>query len=107
MIVQASSVCLHNYLLSTENAKYLPNGFVDSFNGDKWIEGDWRTTMANDQNPALGNMRRIASNNYDFSAKDVRNHVKKFVTSVEGHQRCPWQYDHIRRSGKRYTPASE
>ena len=40
-IVQAT-VCLHNYLMLTENAHFVPNGFVDSeSNSGDIIPGDW------------------------------------------------------------------
>jgi hypothetical protein len=36
-------ICLHNYLRLTDNAHYIPQGFVDTEDGkDEIIPGDWR-----------------------------------------------------------------
>ena len=60
---------LHNYLLCTDTARYTPNGFADSHCDGGIREGNWRTITTNDANPALGNIRRIATRNYNSIPK--------------------------------------
>ena len=47
-------LCLHNYLRLTDNASYIPSGFVDSFDskGDL-IPGDWRTVVNENESGLL------------------------------------------------------
>ena len=48
-IVQAS-VCLHNYLRLTENAAYIPAGFVDTEdNIGNIVPGGWRNEVEGDE----------------------------------------------------------
>ena len=45
MIVKAC-LCLHNYLRLTDNAQYVPSGFVDSEDSSgEIISGDWRSLV--------------------------------------------------------------
>ena len=41
-----ATVCVHNYLRTTENTHYIPQGFVDfKNNSGQIIPGDWRVTV--------------------------------------------------------------
>ena len=96
-IVKAA-VCLHNYLLSTDNARYTPTGFVDSYSSEGIVEGDWRRLVDTDRTPAMANIRRIATRNYTLESKEIRDHLKNYVI---GDERCPWQLKHVSSCGKR------
>lgn len=98
-IVKAT-VCLHNYLLCTDNARYIPSGFVDTQSNEGFADGDWRQLVRDDANPALANAGRIATRNYNFDAKSVREKLADFVMSPTGRERCPWQHDHVTSTGK-------
>lgn len=102
LLVKAA-VCLHNYLLSTENARYIPSGFVDCDDANGLQPGDWRSITSGDREPAFQDLRglRIASNNYNLDSKEVRDHLKEYVTSEAGTELCPWQWDHVRSCGVR------
>lgn len=64
-----ATVCLHNYLLYTDNAQYTPQGFVDSYNQDgSIIHGQWRQ----DTHP-IPSIRQQGSRNYTETAKQTRN----------------------------------
>ncbi|XP_067950631.1 uncharacterized protein [Watersipora subatra] len=71
-IVQAC-VCLHNYLGLTNNATYIPTGFVDSYDsiGDV-VPGDWKEV----KQTTLVNLVCIAGPNYTTNAKLVREQFK-------------------------------
>ena len=88
LIVKAT-VCLHNYLLSTENARYVPSGFADSWSNEGLVEGDWRQIVKEDANPALADAGRIATRNYNFDSKNVREKLADYVCSPAGSERCP------------------
>ena len=51
-IVRACAA-LHNYLLCTDNAKYVPSGFADMCSDKGLVEGDWRALIRGDTTPAL------------------------------------------------------
>ena len=81
-IVKAT-VALHNYLLLTENAGYIPTGFVDCYSGTgELISGKWREEVNNDD-PALLALNRQGSANYGFSAKETRERFCQLVNSPE------------------------
>lgn len=49
-LITKAAICLHNYLQLTDNAFYMPSGFVDSENADSSLSpGDWRTIVQNDE----------------------------------------------------------
>ena len=83
MIVKATC-CLHNYLLSTDNAKYLPTGFADSYANNELREGDWRAIVRNNEQPALASPQRLGSRNFTQEAKEQRDHLCYYVNSEEG-----------------------
>ena len=95
-IVKAA-VCLHNYLRLTENATYLPNGFVDSFDSSGHFKpGEWRSIVRDDC--GLQNMERLAGNRCKFSAENVRGTFTDYFVSDEG--ALDWQISHIRDCGQ-------
>ena len=95
-IVKAT-LCLHNYLRLTENACYLPSGFVDSENGEgDLVEGDWRAIAQHDD--GMANLGRIGGNRYTFEAARYRDDFKQYFNSDLG--AVPWQYQHVRNCGK-------
>ena len=97
-LVVKACVCLHNYLGLTENAIYLPTGFVDSESSTGDIRpGDWRTVVAGDQG-GLTNARRLAGPNYSVDAKVVRNKFKDYVNSDAGS--LAWQIQHVSNPGR-------
>ena len=98
LIVKAT-VCLHNYLLATENARYTPAGFCDSYDNEKLIPGDWREIVSNDNTPALRRPPRLATRNFRADAKEIRDMFCSYVNSEEG--ALPWQLDHVRDCGPR------
>ena len=66
-IVKAA-VCVHNYLLYTDNASYMPQGFVDSYNADGTIvNGSWRQDVQ-----PLAAIPQQGSTNYTITAKQTR-----------------------------------
>lgn len=95
-LVVQSCVALHNYLLLTDNARYLPNGFVDCYSstGDI-VEGGWRTDCQINQLTPLVSQGSNNSLNY---AKTVRDNLCSFVNSAEGS--VPWQLAYVRDSGR-------
>lgn len=90
LIVQACTV-LHNYLLLTDNAKYLPSGFVDSYDSSGNItDGAWRT-----EPPAEGLVPLCNQGNRNAPnvAKATRDMLRTYVTSDEGS--VSWQHAHV------------
>lgn len=75
LIVKATC-CLHNYLLSTDNARYLPSG--------NFREGDWRALVNNYDNPALTNPSCLGARNFSHESKEPRDHLCTYVNSAEG-----------------------
>ena len=96
LIVKAA-IGRHNYLLCTENAHYIPSGFVDSESSNDMREGDWRKQVNEFENPALAEPQRLAARNYTFEAKSMRDHLCTYVNSEEG--AVEWQINHVRSCG--------
>ena len=97
-IVKAT-LCLHNYLCLTDNARYIPSGFVDCDSSSGMQEGEWRQIIREGGNSGLKNLTRISSPNYNFDAKETRDRFCQYVNSDSGG--LPWQLDHIRSCGQR------
>ncbi|XP_067947142.1 uncharacterized protein [Watersipora subatra] len=97
LIVQAC-VCLHNYLMLTDNASYKPTGFVDSYSdtGDL-IEGDWRKEVT-EGGGALGRLRPRPLK-HTYTAKEIRECLTRYVNSPEA--ALPWQVQLVTSTGKR------
>ncbi|CAB4014818.1 Hypothetical predicted protein [Paramuricea clavata] len=71
-IVKAT-LCLHNYLCMTENAQYIPTGFVDCDSSLDMKEGEWRNIVRGGANSGFQNISRIESPNYSIDAKTTRD----------------------------------
>eukprot|EP00794_Sanderia_malayensis_P002307 gene2307-2657_t len=97
--ITKACVCLHNYLKQTDNAFYVPNGFiVAEDNSGTVIPGNWRSIVDNDQS-ALQPIPRTGSNYYKANAKLVRETYKHYFNSKSGS--VPWQLKHINSCGKK------
>ena len=61
-----ATICLHNYLRLTDNAKYTPVGFVDCEDSSgNLIPGDWRSEVNSDEG-GLRHLNQIGGNRYTF-----------------------------------------
>ena len=95
--ITKATVCLHNFLRLTENARYIPTGFVDSEDSSGHIvPGDWRNVTHEDEG-GLTNLPRIRGNRYTFEAGNSRSDFKDYFNSAEG--QVPWQLEHVRACG--------
>lgn len=95
-IVQAS-VCLHNYLRLTENAAYIPAGFVDTEdNIGNIVPGGWRNEVEGDEG-GFRQLNRVGGNRYTFESNNIRNNFKHYFNSPVGE--LPWQLQHVRSCG--------
>ena len=96
-IVQAC-VCLHNYLLLTDTARYIPSGFVDSYSssGDL-VRGTWRAEAPDDVGAsALRPLQQHqGSPNYAYDARTTRDNFRNYFNSSEGSSTVTWQLDHV------------
>ena len=89
-------LAMHNYLRLTENASYIPSGFLDSEDSSGNIKpGEWRS-IAKDEG-ALQNLNPIRGSRYSRDAVSVRNTLVEHVNSEEGS--VSWQIDYVRRTG--------
>ena len=92
-------VCLNNYLKQTENAVYIPEGFVDSTdNTGNFVPGSWRKVAGNDSS-AIQSLKRTSSNNYKKDAKLIRGQFEMYFCSLPGS--VPWQNEHVRSCGEK------
>ena len=95
-IVKAT-ICLHNYLRLTENAGYLPTGFVDSYDeSGAFKPGEWRAVVLADT--GLQSLNRLGGNRSKFSAETVRETYMKYFNSEGG--TLNWQVKHVRNCGR-------
>ena len=95
-------VCIHNYLMQTENAGYAPTGCIDSEDGTgDLIPGSWRSEVANDERPALRSLARAGSNNYTNYAKQIRDNFQAYFNSPAGS--VSWQLNHVRSCGETFV----
>lgn len=97
-LIANAAVCLHNYLLLTDTARYCPSGFVDSYNKDGLVEGDWRAEV---QDGSAFDEMRLRSTNHTADAKEVRDHICDYVNSDTG--AVSWQLDHVTSCGPRLS----
>ena len=96
--ITKACVCFHDYLKQTDNAFYVPNGFIDAEdNSGNIIPGNWRSIVDRDQS-ALQPIRRTGSNNCRTEAKLVRETFKDYFNSTRGS--VPWQLKHVTSLGK-------
>ena len=85
--------CLHNYMRLTENANYLPDGFVDcEDDSGNFIPGSWRGVVDND-NSCLVHHKRIGGNRYTFDAMKARESFKQYFMSQKG--ALSWQFKYV------------
>ena len=79
--ISQATVCLHNYLQLTENARYIPTGFVDSEDSSGHIvPGDWRNVIHEDEG-GLANLNRTGGNRYTLR---LETYFKDYFDSAEG-----------------------
>ena len=98
-IVQAT-ICLRNYLALTHNARYIPQGFVDSEDKSGNLVGsEWRQIIHSDE-ISLQALGRTGSNTYSFTAKSVGENFCEYFNSNEGS--LPWQLNYVRYNGRKY-----
>ncbi|XP_015775503.1 PREDICTED: putative nuclease HARBI1 [Acropora digitifera] len=96
-IVKAT-VCLHNYLRLTENANYIPSGFVDCEDGNgNIIPGNWRSEV-DYKDGGMTPVSRIGGNRYTYKAGRSRDDFKDYFNSPLGE--VPWQLDYVRHLGR-------
>ena len=83
---RVTNVCgtLNNYLLETENASYVPSGFIDSVSeSGNMIAGSWRTNTQNDSD-GMQNLSGYRSNNDTTKVEETRENFKNFFNCLEG-----------------------
>ena len=96
MIVKAC-LCLHNYLRLTDNAQYVPSGFVDSEDSSgEIIPGDWRSLV--NKGALLSTSTGRAFNRSSESAKGTREIFEKYFNSQEGS--LSWQKVYVNSFGQ-------
>ena len=99
--IVGATVCLHNYLRLTENASYIPTGFVDSEDSSgNIIPGDWRNEVQGD---GLRNLQQVGGNRYSFDASLSRDAFMQYFINPEGS--VSWHCQHARNVGNvRFNP---
>ena len=94
-IVKAT-VCLHNYLMYTDNASYTPNGFIDSYADDGTIiHGAWRQEVEANSLPSVAQSRR---NNCTATAKQTRDNWCLLLNSEQ--YKLSWQDEYVENCGR-------
>jgi hypothetical protein len=87
-------LCLHNYLRLTENAQYIPTGFVDSEDSSGNINpGDWRNMVQDEEGAFKCTHTGPTFNTSSNKAKDIRDNFKNYFNSKNGS--LPWQKSHV------------
>ena len=90
-------LCLHNYLRLTDNAQYVPTGFVDSEDSSgKIIGGDWRSVV--NEGALLPTATGRAFNRSSADAKQTRDLFEKYFNSQEGS--LSWQIAYVNSFGQ-------
>ena len=91
-------VCLHNYLRQTDNAHYIPMGFVDCEDSSGNIKpGEWRAIAEND---GCNDFLPIAATRHGRtgnSSMEMREGLMEYFTSNEG--MLEWQEQHVYKCG--------
>eukprot|EP00795_Rhopilema_esculentum_P015921 gene15921-7255_t len=81
----------------TDNAFYVPAGFVDAEDETgEIIPSSWRCKTS-DETSALKNIGRAGSNNYKADAKAMRENFMTYFNSVSGS--VSWQVKHVTSTG--------
>lgn len=95
-LITKAAICLHNYLQLTDNAFYVPSGFVDSDNVDGSLSpGDWRAIAQNDESGTVS-LGHVGGNRYTLEASNSRNDFKEYLNNDGA---VEWQYRHVRSYG--------
>ena len=92
-LIMAATVCLHNYLHLTDNANYIPAGFVDRGN---ILPVDWRHEV-NNEGAGLRIVRQIGRNRYSYDAGIARENFIEYFNTPQGE--VPWQWQQVRSCG--------
>lgn len=96
--IVGATVCLHNYLRLTDNANYIPTGFVDSEDSSgNIVPGDWRKE-ADIEDAGLRRVSQIGGNRYTYEAGKSRDGLMEYFNSPGGE--VPWQWQHVRNCGR-------
>ena len=97
-VIVAATVCLHSYLRLTDNANYIPAGFVDSEDiSGNIVPGDWRHEVDN-EGAGLRTVRQTGGNRYPYDAGIARENFMEYYNSPEGE--VPWQWQDVRSCGR-------
>ena len=91
-IIIKACLCLRNYLMLTDNAHYVPQGFVDSNdNTGAIIEGDWRAEATELEGGICPIQARI--NKCSGDVNKVREKFESYFNSKESS--VSWQLAHV------------
>ena len=83
--------------LLTDNAKYIPAGFVDNEDSSgNFTPGDWRNAVAGDTR--LLNIGKVGGNRYAFQPGLARDKFKQYFSSSQ--RQVSWQLKHVQNCGK-------
>lgn len=92
-LITKAAICLHNYLQLTDNAFYVPSGFVDSENADGSLSpGDWRAIVQYDES-GMVSLGHVGGNRYTLEASNSRNDFKEYFNNDGA---VEWQYRHVK-----------
>ena len=92
-------ICLHNYLKQTDNAGYVPAGFIHSEDSTgNIVDGSWRSVVQN-EGSAFQPIDRMGSNNFKKESKEIREKFMNYFNSSEGS--VPWKLNHVRSTGNK------
>ena len=81
-------ICLHNYLRLTENAHYLPSGFVNCEREiGEIVPVDWRKIVLNDDVQGLQHLWHVSGNRHCFSADQTAGQVPLQTQHVQENTR--------------------
>lgn len=87
--VTLASCVLHNFLLTTNKAKYAPTQSVDHYNADgQLVSGEWRNVMGNEG-------MFPTQNGTDYTPVDARGIREEFQNYFVSEGDLPWQYDRL------------
>lgn len=91
-------VGLHNFLMVSQrmhsDSSYCPPGFTDQESVDFCVHGEWRSDTVG--YTGLVNIGVQGSNNYNKTAKAVRDDFKEYFNSQSG--AVSWQWDYVNRT---------
>ncbi|XP_067615356.1 uncharacterized protein [Eurosta solidaginis] len=76
-IVVKATILLHNFALTHDTTSYMPFGYVDRYEGDTLIRGDWRHDIVPLMKP-----RKIYANNSTKVCFNLRNILSEYLGST-------------------------